>query len=63
MPKRDTNTIQFDHQKMHHMDITTGKIKKNVQITIRDTGWSEDEKERMRKSGYDTVDMIRAWYG
>ena len=63
MPKRDANTIQSVPLKAHNTGISIGKIKKNSQTTASDTGWSEDEKERMRKSGYDTVDMIRAWYG
>ena len=42
--------------------ISIGKLPKDAQITIRDTGWSEEEKERMRQAGYDGVDMVRAWY-
>ena len=30
--------------------------------TVADTGWSEEEKERMKKFGYDSLDMVRAWY-
>ena len=32
------------------------------QITVADTGWSEETRERMRQAGYDDMDMIRAWY-
>ena len=32
------------------------------QITISNTGWSEEEMERMRAMGYDGMDIIRAWY-
>ena len=32
------------------------------QITIANTGWSEEEMERMRAMGYDGMDIIRAWY-
>lgn len=33
-----------------------------TQITVKDTGWSEEEKERMEQYGYDSLDMIREWY-
>lgn len=32
------------------------------QITIANTGWSEEEMERMKSMGYDGMDIIRAWY-
>lgn len=31
-------------------------------MTSNDTGWSEEEKERMRQAGYDDMDIIREWY-
>lgn len=34
----------------------------DAQVTVMDTGWSEEEKERMKTSGYDSLDMVRAWY-
>lgn len=34
----------------------------DAQITVVDTGWSEEEKERMKAFGYDGLDMVRAWY-
>ena len=37
-------------------------MREDVQITVRDTGWSEEEKERMKTFGYDSLDMVRAWY-
>ena len=44
----------------------TGTSKREVledpQITVADTGWSEDEKQRMKQHGYDSLDMVRAWY-
>ena len=40
--------------------ISIGKIEGEAQVTINDTGWSEEEKERMRQ--YDDMDIIRAWY-
>ena len=42
--------------------VTIGKIPEDEQITVADTGWSEETKERMRQAGYDDMDMIRAWY-
>ena len=42
--------------------ISIGKIEEESQITTNDTGWSEEEKDRMRQAGYDDMDMIRAWY-
>lgn len=42
--------------------VTIGKIPEDEQITVTDTGWSEETKERMRQAGYDDMDMIRAWY-
>ena len=37
-------------------------LPEDAQITVRDTGWSEEERERMRAFGYDGLDMVRAWY-
>ena len=31
------------------------------QITIADTGWTENEREQMRVHGFDGMDMLRAW--
>ena len=31
------------------------------QITITDTGWTDEEQRAMRESGYDDMDMLRAW--
>lgn len=42
--------------------VTIGKLPEDEQITVDDTGWSEETKERMRLAGYDDMDMIRAWY-
>ena len=42
---------------------SSGEIEENFpQITVSDTGWSEEEKERMKTFGYDSLDMVRAWY-
>ena len=31
------------------------------QLTITDTGWTDEEKNTMRQHGYDSIDMLRAW--
>ena len=42
--------------------VAIGKIPEDEQITVADTGWSEETKERMSQAGYDDMDMIGAWY-
>ena len=42
--------------------IVIGKTKNETQVMDNDTGWSEEEKNRMGQYGYDDMDMIRAWY-
>ena len=42
--------------------VLIGKLPEDTQVTTKDTGWSEEEKERMRQNGYDDMDMVRAWY-
>ena len=44
------------------VSVSIGKMEEESQITTGDTGWSEEEQERMRQAGYDDMDMIRAWY-
>ena len=31
------------------------------QLTIADTGWTDEERNAMRERGYDSMDMLRAW--
>lgn len=31
------------------------------QLSIADTGWTDEERNNMRKHGYDGMDMLRAW--
>ena len=31
------------------------------QLTIADTGWTDEERTAMRERGYDSMDMLRAW--
>ena len=42
--------------------VTIGKVPEDEQITVADTGWNEETRERMRQAGYDDMDMIRAWH-
>ena len=39
-----------------------GKIPADAQVTVKDTGWSERQKEEMRTHGFDDMDMVREWY-
>ena len=31
------------------------------QLSIADTGWTDEERETMRERGFDDMDMLRAW--
>ena len=31
------------------------------QLTIADTGWTDEERNAMREHGYDSMDMLRVW--
>ena len=33
------------------------------QLTLANTGWTDEEWNSMRQHGYDSVDMLRAWLG
>ena len=44
------------------MNVSLGKITEDAQLTEKDTGWSEEQKERMKQYGYDSMDMLREWY-
>ena len=62
MSKHIADKKKYAPAEANDIHVSIGKITKNTQLTIKDTGWSEAEKERMRKFGYDGVDMIREWY-
>jgi len=32
------------------------------QLTIHNTGWSENERDQMRIHGFDGMDTLRAWF-
>ena len=55
-------TTVSDSTGAREISITIGKLMEDTQVTSRDTGWNEEEKERMRQAGYDGVDMIQVWY-
>ena len=54
--------MKKDTMNDHEGYVSIGKMEEESQITTGDTGWTEEEKERMRQAGYDDMDMIRAWY-
>lgn len=54
--------MKEDTMNDHDTCVSVGKIQEESQITTKDTGWSEEEKEQMQEAGYDDMDMIRAWY-
>lgn len=62
MSEQQLDTREYDSAEANEIGVSIGEIKKNTQITARDTGWSEEEKKRMKIFGYDSLDMIRAWY-
>ena len=62
MTKHNSNKMRYDSAQVSDTYVSIGKIKKDTQLTVKDTGWSEEEKECMRQAGYDGVDIIREWY-
>lgn len=55
-------TKTYDSAEARQISITIGELPEDAQVTIQDTGWGEEEKDRMRQAGCDGVDMVRAWY-
>ena len=45
-----------------NVNVSLGKITEDAQLTEKDTGWSEEQKARMKQYGYDSMDMLREWY-
>ena len=56
------DTIEYDSAETNELTVSIGEIPENAQITVKDTEWSEEEKERMKNFSYDGLDMVRAWY-
>lgn len=62
MQEHNAASMKCDSAETSDISVSIGKIEEHAQITAKDTGWSEEEKERMRNFGYDGLDMVRAWY-
>ncbi|WP_302737935.1 hypothetical protein [uncultured Desulfovibrio sp.] len=62
MPKQNIEKVKPDSAETKEIAASIGEIPEDAQITVKDTGWSEEEKERMRNFGYDGLDMVKAWY-
>lgn len=62
MSEHQLDTREYGSAETNEVSVSIGKIEENAQVTVKDTGWSEEEKERMRALGYDGLDMVRAWY-
>ena len=56
------DTIEYDSAETNELTVSIGEIPENAQITVKDTGWSEEEKEHMKQFGYDGLDMVMARY-
>ena len=62
MPKHHDKKMPTDSAEINIRSVITGKVDEHGQLTVADTGWREEEKERMKKFGYDGLDMVKAWY-
>jgi hypothetical protein len=62
MLKHNIEKMNHDSTEKADISVSIGKIEENSQITVANTGWSEEEKDRMRQLGYDGLDIIREWY-
>ena len=62
MSEQQFDTREYNFSETNELTVSMGKIEENTQITVKDTGWSEEEKEHMKQFGYDGLDMVRAWY-
>lgn len=62
MLKNQEDTTSYVPAGTSESSISLGKIEEYAQVTANDTGWTEEEKERMTQFGYDGLDMVRAWY-
>ncbi|SBV99778.1 conserved hypothetical protein [uncultured delta proteobacterium] len=62
MSERQFDTMKNDSVETKEIAVSIGERPEDAQITVTDTGWGAEEKERMRSFGYDGLDMVRAWY-
>jgi len=49
MSKRNANKVKDDPTEANDICVSIGKIKKNAQLTTKDTGWSELEQSNIDK--------------
>ena len=62
MSHNTTDTKNCAPADANDINVSLGKITENAQLTDKDTGWSEEQKARMKQYGYDSMDMLREWY-
>ena len=62
MSKQYDAIIPADSVERHDISVSIGKIQEDTQVTVKGTGWTEEEKGQMEKAGYDGVDKVNAWY-
>ena len=63
MSEHQLDTREYFFSESDEPSESIEEIEENFpQITVSDTGWSEEGKERMKTFGYDSLDMVRAWY-
>lgn len=63
MSEHQLDTREYVFAEPEEISVSIGEVEENFpQVTVSDTGWSEEEKERMKALGYDSLDMVRAWY-
>jgi hypothetical protein len=62
MPQQYSERMTNDSTETSVYSVTIDEIEENTQVTVASTGWSAEEKERMKAYGYDSLDMVRAWY-
>lgn len=39
-------------------NVVIGKIDEDIQLKEKDTGWSEEYREKLRDAGYDGIDIM-----
>ena len=62
MPTQHAENTQVDATATHATTVFIGRVDESAQTAVSDTGWTEEDKERMKQFGYDSLDMVRAWY-
>lgn len=62
MSKQHDTESSYGSAETGDTSTSTRKMEETAQVTVKDTGWTEEEKERMKQHGYDSLDMVRAWY-